>query len=212
MADIKQIQVGQTTYDIVDEGARTLINNLPTTEGVTSIAEEKANAAQAAAEATVDAKNYFNEVAYDGETKRINFKKDDTVVKFLDATPFIKDGMVSNVEITTAEGVSYLTITFNTDAGKEAINLPLTDIFNAANYYTKNEVDTALGGKQATLVSGTNIKTINGQSVLGEGNIVIEAGETVPTNVSAFVNDAGYVSAEVSGTTLILSTGSAAGE
>ena len=34
----------------------------------------------------------------------------------------------------------------------------------------------ALGGKQETLVSGTNIKTVNGQSILGEGNIQIEGG------------------------------------
>jgi hypothetical protein len=33
-------------------------------------------------------------------------------------------------------------------------------------------VTTALGGKQATLVSGTNIKTINNTSLLGSGNIV----------------------------------------
>ena len=32
-----------------------------------------------------------------------------------------------------------------------------------------------LNGKQATLVSGTNIKTINGQDVLGSGNIFITA-------------------------------------
>lgn len=38
-------------------------------------------------------------------------------------------------------------------------------------YYTKGETDTALGGKQATLESGTNIKTIQGQSVLGSGDI-----------------------------------------
>ena len=37
-------------------------------------------------------------------------------------------------------------------------------------------VDTALGGKQATLVSGTNIKTINNTSILGEGNITISGG------------------------------------
>lgn len=34
----------------------------------------------------------------------------------------------------------------------------------------------ALGRKQDTLVSGTNIKTINGESILGNGNIVIEQG------------------------------------
>ena len=36
--------------------------------------------------------------------------------------------------------------------------------------------DTALGGKQATLVSGTNIKTINNESILGSGNIDIQGG------------------------------------
>lgn len=34
----------------------------------------------------------------------------------------------------------------------------------------------SLNSKQDTLVSGTNIKTINGSSILGEGNLVIESG------------------------------------
>ena len=37
--------------------------------------------------------------------------------------------------------------------------------------------------KQDTLVSGTNIKTINNTSLLGEGNIVIEGGGTVDPNL-----------------------------
>lgn len=40
------------------------------------------------------------------------------------------------------------------------------------------QVEAALAGKQATLVSGTNIKTINGQSVLGSGDMTIQAGDT----------------------------------
>lgn len=67
------------------------------------------------------------------------------------------------------------------------------------NYYTKSETNTLLGGKadtattytktetdnaitagtstkQDTLVSGTNIKTINNQSLLGSGNIDIQGG------------------------------------
>lgn len=43
-------------------------------------------------------------------------------------------------------------------------------------YYTETEVDTKLGTKQATLVSGTNLKTINSQSLLGGGNIDIQSG------------------------------------
>jgi hypothetical protein len=39
-------------------------------------------------------------------------------------------------------------------------------------------LQTALDSKQATLVSGTNIKTINSQSLLGSGNIVIASDTT----------------------------------
>lgn len=43
-------------------------------------------------------------------------------------------------------------------------------------YYTKSETDTKLEQKQDVLVSGTNIKTINGESILGSGNIEIQGG------------------------------------
>lgn len=47
-------------------------------------------------------------------------------------------------------------------------------------YYTSAQTDTAISnatsGKQDTLVSGTNIKTINNESLLGSGNIVIQGG------------------------------------
>ena len=42
-------------------------------------------------------------------------------------------------------------------------------------------VETTLGNKQDTLVSGTNIKTINSQSILGEGNIEV----TIPDATTA---------------------------
>lgn len=34
-------------------------------------------------------------------------------------------------------------------------------------------LDDALTGKQATLISGTNIKTVNGGSILGTGDITL---------------------------------------
>ena len=45
-----------------------------------------------------------------------------------------------------------------------------------------NTGDQDISGKQATLVSGTNIKTINGDSILGSGDLVVtgEAGEAFP--------------------------------
>ena len=39
------------------------------------------------------------------------------------------------------------------------------------------DLETQVNGKQDALVSGTNIKTINGSSVLGEGNITVEAAD-----------------------------------
>lgn len=56
----------------------------------------------------------------------------------------------------------------------------LNDKADAEDVYTKDEVDTELGKKQATLVSGTNIKTINGNSLLGSGNITIQGGGDAP--------------------------------
>ena len=49
--------------------------------------------------------------------------------------------MVDNVEIKTIGGKSYLVVTFNTDSGKQPIQISITDIFDASNYYTKTEVD-----------------------------------------------------------------------
>lgn len=224
----------------------------------------------------------FGNVVYDSASKRINFydEANGTVLAYVDATDFIKDGMVSNVEISNGN----LVITFNSDAGKQAISIPLTDIFDPSNYYTKTQVDTAIDGvkayfidldaimssggltdadwdgaiaavnahrpvyikfynghfilenyfldnnntmylsasdgisayqitiikngsndyslnrvvrsfvsdaqmaawnaKQDALVSGTNIKTLNGESILGSGNITIEAAGAVDTVMS----------------------------
>ena len=46
---------------------------------------------------------------------------------------------------------------------------------NKSDVYTKNQVNALLEDKQNTLVSGSNIKTINGQSLLGDGNITVAA-------------------------------------
>ena len=48
-------------------------------------------------------------------------------------------------------------------------------------------LETKLGQKQATLISGTNIKTVNGTSLLGEGDITVQTQMTlddIPTQGS----------------------------
>ena len=64
----------------------------------------------------------------------------------INATDFIKDGMVTSVSVVGEN----LVITFNTDAGHEDINIPISAIFNANNYYTKSEVDEAIANVDVT--------------------------------------------------------------
>lgn len=51
-----------------------------------------------------------------------------------------------------------------------------SDIPDVSGFATSEQLTSGLAGKQDTLVSGTNIKTINGYSILGEGNIEIQGG------------------------------------
>ena len=44
------------------------------------------------------------------------------------------------------------------------------------NLYSKEQVDSIVNTKQNQLVSGTNIRSINGNSLLGAGNLTINAG------------------------------------
>ena len=99
--------------------------------------------------------NFFDKVKYDSDNKKINFTNGNNVIATIDATGFIKDGMVSNVEISE----SNLVITFNTDAGKEPISIALTDIFNPANYYDKATMD----GKLADYPTISSMNTALGQ-------------------------------------------------
>jgi len=60
------------------------------------------------------------------------------------------------------------------------------DYVDSENEYLRNEID----GKQPTLVSGTNIKTINGVSILGSGNIeIVGGGSETQTIASVYITN-----------------------
>lgn len=174
---------------------------------------------------------YADSVQYNSTSKYVEFYHGGTggtKVFEYDASPFLIDGMVESVVITsiTSGGseVQVLEITWNSAAGGQVTDIPISEIFDASNYYTKTEVDNIVtgitqdieeatsgkadsstvdtinntltahtadatihvtssdkatwSGKQDALVSGTNIKTINGNSILGSGNIDVQ---TLPT-------------------------------
>ena len=129
-----------------------------------------------------------------------------------------------NPKLPTSGQLEYGEIAINYAKDKETISLKnsnneivtFTSDKKLDNYYTKEEIDndhlvissslndlnTRLNTKQDTLVSGTNIKTINNQSILGSGNITLEGGsgsggggdinviESVKVNGSALTPDA----------------------
>ena len=58
-----------------------------------------------------------------------------------------------------------------------------------------NALTTAINSKQAALVSGTNIKTVNSQSLLGAGDLVISGGSSEPDGTEFFLLPTGIGSA-----------------
>ena len=143
-----------------------------------------------------------------------------TALAYIDGTDFVKDGFLESVTIEnktiSGESVPCLVFIWNTDAGIQETDIPLSGIFDPTNYvdmatftaYTASTdtalggkvdnttytaytaaTDTALSGKQETLVNQVNIKSINGSSILGSGDLTVDGG----------------LHAEVQGTTLIFS-------
>lgn len=258
--------VTTTTSNIVHFGNGFDMSTIPTGEHIVTVAGTIAHKSD-----IPSVSGYADSVAYDTNTKYMKFYHGGTggtEVYSFDASPFLIDGMVDNVEIKdvtiSGESVTCLVISFNTAAGKQDINIPISEIFDASNYYTKAETDdeidakiaaasgvttgqvqtmidqsisgkadttavtaainaatsgkadttavtavnnaltahtsnssihvtasdkTTWSGKQDALVSGTNIKTINGSSILGSGDMTVDTG----------------LHAEVQGTTLIFS-------
>ena len=158
-----------------------------------------------------------------------------TALAYIDGTDFVKDGFLESVTIEnktiSGESVPCLVFIWNTDAGIQETDIPLSGIFDPTNYVdvstftaytaatdatlsgkasqsdlnalsgtvtphsanTDNHVTTSdkstWNAKQDALVSGTNIKTVGGNSLLGSGDVPFPPGMT----------------ASVSGTTLIFS-------
>lgn len=92
-----------------------------------------------------------------------------------------QDSLVSGHNIKTINGQSVLGQGNIEISGGGTVDSELSE--TSENPVQNKVITTALNGKQDSLVSGTTIKTINGNSILGEGNIEITGG-TVDTTMS----------------------------
>ena len=111
-----------------------------------------------------------------------------TVAKKIDLqNPNLFDGftyngmIVSVVDDTINNGLYRLEDKSTLTWKKEGSDVDLTNYYKKSETYNKVETGSLVSTKQDNLVSGTSIKTINGQSVLGSGDIVI-------TGTGSFIN------------------------
>lgn len=96
-------------------------------------------------------------------------------------------GPANTANVTWYGSHNYDNQTANTIAGfgasKTLQSLPTTTYPSLTELsYVKgvtSDIQTQIGNKQDTLVSGTNIKTVNGNSLLGSGNLVISGGASM---------------------------------
>lgn len=106
-------------------------------------------------------------LAYDGEDTAIQLKNNEgEVISEIDASDFVIDGMVEDVEIVNDN----LVISFNTASGKQDIEIPLSDIFDPSQYYTKAEIDGTFLN-QVSYNSSTN--SLDFSSEDGERNVSV---------------------------------------
>lgn len=82
------------------------------------------------------------------------------LVQQFDASALIIDGMVESV---TLNG-NILTIVFNTDAGKQNIDIDLTEFINPQNYYTKTETDNIVDGAYASAVTYVDSEVLSART------------------------------------------------
>ena len=95
-------------------------------------------------------RNSFADAEYVASEKMIYLSNGfGEVIDSIDCTDFVIDGMVESV---TLNG-NILTITFNTDAGKQSIDIDLTEFINPQNYYTKTETDNIVDSSFASAVT-----------------------------------------------------------
>lgn len=155
MANINKIRLSGTTYSIQDENATKTVEL--TQAEYDALSPKDPNTFYIITDATAgDLSNYYTKTETDGllDTK-------------LDVTAYTPTDLSNYYTKSETSGATEISTALNAKA-------------DTATTYTKTETDNAITAatstKQDTLVSGTNIKTINGETLLGEGNITIQGG------------------------------------
>ena len=183
MADITKLRVNGTEYQIRDTQASAYTDNATSTLAeafdtklakkvdktsipshiVSSVTYQDSNVGDDTRPSiTVDGVkttlNLANKLEWDSNAKTLKLYSGNHLLATVDGTTWVKDGMVESAAVVG----NNLEITFNTDAGKEKISVPLTDIFNPDNYYDKATIDRKLEGISVADEYITSIENVQG--------------------------------------------------
>lgn len=128
---------------------------------------------------------YINDGGYNSTTQKIELLHNQDVVAEIDATPFIKDGILEDVtfHITAEQDVQtetpYLKFTFNTDSNKTPIRVPLSR-FSQVSITTDNKL--------------SNSSTNPVQNKVITAALASKANTSdIPTKTSDLDNDSGFI-------------------
>lgn len=163
-----------------DNASGVVVDNTDAQRPVVKIAANTYDAYGAAAQALADAKDYADKkphenteyhVEYDSTNKRIKLVAGADASKMeIDATDFIKDGMIDTVTIGEDND---LVITFNTAAGKDEIRLPLDQLVDIYTGSNGSEVNVTVSNQNvisASLNSEVATKIGHGETAYNWGN------------------------------------------
>ena len=173
------VELHSTKQDILVSGANIKTINNESILGSGNVVIQGGNTYTAGANIDISTDNVISVTGITVPTKLSELANDEG---------FVNSGEVET-QITSKGYITGYTETDPVFQASAASGITEQDITNWDNkldssaltpYYTSAQTDTAISnaisGKQDTLVSGTNIKTINNQSLLGSGNIEIQGG------------------------------------
>ncbi len=149
----------------------------------------------------IDPSKFGTEIYYYTDASTGSYKlqlknEDGMVLSEVDCSDFISDGMVESVEVVDGD----LVITFNTDAGKQDISIPLTDIFDPSNYYTADQTDGRIDDAIANLGLGD-------ASTHNVAQDFADPDDDDLVNVATLMDAIGTVEREISNRTITITNG-----
>lgn len=134
---------------------------------------------------TVAGKANITGQAFTGSITATNLSNTNTGDQFLFGTIAVagQSNVVADSTNDTLTLVAGTNVTITTNATTDTITINATGGGGGGTWgsitgtlSTQTDLQAALDAKQATLISGTNIKTVNGENLLGSGDIVISGG------------------------------------